>query len=239
MTYIIITLGYILILAGLIFYKSRSVKTEDDFMVAGRNVPIYLLVGTLITTWIGSGSLFGTAGLTFRTGFSELWFSLGAWVGIIIVYFIAARVRKISQYTLTDILEKRYAPIARLLGTITVVLAYVMIAGYQFKGGGRFISILTDGAISVEMGTFISFIVIILFTALAGMVSIISIDIFNGILVLLRHDHHLACATSTSKAGGQKCPLPYSKLVQTTFPSQRDIPFIGISELCFLPSFCY
>ncbi len=185
MTYIIITVGYILILAGLVFYKSRSIKTEDDFVVAGRNVPIYLLVGTLITTWIGSGSLFGTAGLTFRTGFSELWFSLGAWVGIIIVYFIAARVRKISQYTLTDILEKRYAPIARLLGTITVVLAYVMIAGYQFKGGGRFIAILTDGAVSVEMGTFISFIVIILFTALAGMVSIISIDIFNGILVLL------------------------------------------------------
>ena len=185
MTYIIITVGYILILAGLVFYKSRSIKTEDDFVVAGRNVPIYLLVGTLITTWIGSGSLFGTAGLTFRTGFSELWFSLGAWIGIIIVYFIAARVRKISQYTLTDILEKRYAPVARLLGTITVVLAYIMIAGYQFKGGGRFIAILTEGAISVEMGTFISFLVIILFTALAGMVSIISIDIFNGILVLL------------------------------------------------------
>jgi solute:Na+ symporter, SSS family len=185
MTYILITFGYIALLAGITIYKSRTVKTEDDFIVAGRNVPIYLLVGTLITTWIGSGSLFGTAGLTFRTGFSELWFSLGAWIGIIIVYFIAAKVRKISQYTLTDILEKRYSPLARLLGTITVVLAYVMIAGYQFKGGGRFLSILTEGAISVEMGTFLSFLAIIAFTALAGMVSIITIDIFNGAIILL------------------------------------------------------
>ncbi len=185
MTYILISLIYLSILTAIIVYKSRAVKNEEDFVVAGRNVPVYLLVGTLVTTWIGSGSLFGTAGLTFRTGFSELWFSMGAWIGILVVYFIAARVRKISQYTLTDILEKRYAPIARLLGTITIILAYLIIAGYQFRGGGRFISILTEGGISPETGTIISGIVIIAFTALAGMVSIVSIDIFNGIIMIL------------------------------------------------------
>lgn len=184
MTYLIVTIGYILLLAGIIIYKSRGIKNEEDFVVAGRNVPVYLLVGTLVTTWIGSGSLFGTAGLTFQVGFSELWFSLGAWIGILAVYFIAARVRRISQYTLTDILEKRYSPLARLLGTITIIVAYLIIAGYQFKGGGRFLSILTEGAISVEQGTLITFLIIIAFTALAGMVSIVSIDIFNGIIMI-------------------------------------------------------
>ncbi|MEM6737367.1 MAG: sodium:solute symporter family protein [Bacteroidota bacterium] len=185
MTYLIITIGYIGILAGIIIYKSRSIKSEEDFVVAGRNVPVYLLIGTLVTTWIGSGSLFGTAGLTFQVGFSELWFSLGAWIGILAVYFIAARVRRISQYTLTDILEKRYSPFARLLGTITIIVAYLIIAGYQFKGGGRFLSILTEGGISIEQGTLITFLIIIVFTALAGMVSIVSIDIFNGIIMII------------------------------------------------------
>ena len=185
MTYLIITISYILILTGIILVKSRSVKSENDFVVAGRSVPVYLLIGTLVTTWIGSGSLFGTAGLTFQVGFSELWFSLGAWIGILAVYFIAARVRRISQFTLTDILEKRYAPLARLLGTIVVITAYLIIAGYQFKGGGRFLSILTEGAISVDQGTMITFLLIIAFTALAGMVSIVSIDIFNGIIMIL------------------------------------------------------
>ncbi len=184
MTYLIVTIGYIAVLAGIIVYKSRGVKSEEDFVVAGRNVPVYLLVGTLVTTWIGSGSLFGTAGLTFQVGFSELWFSLGAWIGILAVYFIAARVRRISQYTLTDILEKRYSPLARLLGSITIIVAYLIIAGYQFKGGGRFLSILTEGGISVEQGTLITFLIIIAFTALAGMVSIVSIDIFNGIIMI-------------------------------------------------------
>ncbi len=185
MTYIVVTALYITILIVIIAYKSRSVKTEADFVVAGRGVPVYLLVGTLVTTWIGSGSLFGTAGLSFQVGFAELWFSLGAWIGILAVYFIAARVRRISQYTLTDILEKRYAPLARLLGTITIIVAYLIIAGYQFKGGGRFLSILTEGGISVDEGTLITFLVVITITAVAGMVSIVSIDIFNGVIMIL------------------------------------------------------
>jgi SSS family solute:Na+ symporter/sodium/proline symporter len=183
--YIAVVTTYVLILLGISAYKCRSVRTSDDFMVAGRSVPVYLLVATLVCTWIGSGSLFGTAGLTFRTGVSELWFSAGAWIGILVVYLIAARVRRIAQYTLTDLLEKRYNRLAKILGTVTIIIAYMVIAGYQFKGGGRFIGILSDGAITPETGMLIAAALIIGFTVLAGMVSIVSIDIFNGSIMLL------------------------------------------------------
>jgi SSS family solute:Na+ symporter/sodium/proline symporter len=185
MTYIAVVTIYVLMLLGISVYKSRTVKTDEDFMVAGRGVPVYMLVATLVCTWIGSGSLFGTAGLTFRTGISELWFSAGAWVGILVVYMIAARVRRIAQYTLTDLLEKRYSQLAKVLGTITIIVAYMVIAGYQFKGGGRFIAILSDGSITPETGMIIAAVLIVGFTVLAGMVSIVTIDIFNGSIMLL------------------------------------------------------
>jgi len=185
MIYIAVVTLYVLMLLGISVYKSRSVKTDEDFMVAGRHVPVYMLVATLVCTWIGSGSLFGTAGLTFRTGISELWFSAGAWVGILIVYTIAARVRTIAKYTLTDLLEKRYSQLAKVLGTITIIVAYMVIAGYQFKGGGRFIAILSEGSITPETGMIIAAVLIVGFTVLAGMVSIVSIDIFNGSIMLL------------------------------------------------------
>ena len=185
MMHVAVVTTYVLILIGVAVHKSRTVKSADDFMVAGRSVPVYMLVATLVCTWIGSGSLFGTAGLTFRTGISELWFSAGAWVGILIVYMIAARVRRIAQYTLTDLLEKRYSQLAKVLGTITIIIAYMVIAGYQFKGGGRFISILSDGSITPEQGMIIACALIVGFTVLAGMVSIVSIDIFNGTIMLL------------------------------------------------------
>ena len=185
MIYIAVVMTYVLLLLGVSVYKSRTVKTDEDFMVAGRGVPVYMLVATLVCTWIGSGSLFGTAGLTFRTGISELWFSAGAWIGILVVYMIAARVRRIAQYTLTDLLEKRYSQLAKVLGTITIIIAYMVIAGYQFKGGGRFIAILSDGSITPETGMLIAALLIVGFTVLAGMVSIVSIDIFNGSIMLL------------------------------------------------------
>jgi SSS family solute:Na+ symporter/sodium/proline symporter len=185
MIYAAVVMTYVLLLLGISVYKSRTVKTDEDFMVAGRGVPVYMLVATLVCTWIGSGSLFGTAGLTFRTGISELWFSAGAWIGILIVYMIAARVRRIAKYTLTDLLEKRYNQLAKVLGTITIIIAYMVIAGYQFKGGGRFIAILSDGSISPETGMIIAAFLIVGFTVLAGMVSIVSIDIFNGSIMLL------------------------------------------------------
>lgn len=185
MIYLAVVVVYVMVLLGVSVYKTRAVRSADDFMVAGRRVPVYMLVATLICTWIGSGSLFGTAGLTFRTGVSELWFSSGAWIGILIVYLVAARVRRIAQYTLTDLLEKRYGRVAKILGTITIIVAYLVIAGYQFKGGGRFISILSEGAISPETGMLISGALTVGFTVLAGMVSIVAIDVFNGAIMLL------------------------------------------------------
>jgi Na+/proline symporter len=65
-----------------------------------------VLVFTLLSTWIGSGSLFGSAGLGYRSGFSALWQSAGAWVGIGIIYFLAPRVRRLAKYTVPETLHQ-------------------------------------------------------------------------------------------------------------------------------------
>jgi solute:Na+ symporter, SSS family len=180
-----VVIGYPILLVGISLYRSRRVKSHADFMVAGRNVPVALLVGTLVCTWIGSGSLFGGAGLAYRVGIAELWFSVGAWLGLVVAYFLAGRVRRIAQYTVPDLLEQRYNATARLLGTLAIILAYVTIAAYQFRGGGWILTIVTDGAITPTQGMFITAAVIVLFTALAGMMSIVTVDIFNGIIITI------------------------------------------------------
>ena len=178
-----VVLIYPLILIAISLWRSRGVQSHEDFAVAGRSVPVALLVGTLVCTWIGSGSLFGGAGLAYRSGISELWFSSGGWVGLIAAYFLAGRVRRIAQYTVPDLLEQRYNAAARLFGTLAIILAYVTIAAYQFRGGGWIISIVTDGRISPEAGVLITAVAIMTFTALAGMVSIVTVDVFNGIVI--------------------------------------------------------
>lgn len=184
MIYVVVVTGYLAFLVAVSLYRSRQVKTQDDFMVAGRNVPWYFLVGTLVCTWIGSGSLFAGAGRGFREGFSALWMSAGAWVGIAVVYFLAGRVRRIAQYTVPDLLETRYNPAARLLGTLAITIAYLTIAGYQFIGGGRLLNILYP-AIDPDEGKAIICVLVILFTVTAGMLSIVSLDVFNGLIIVV------------------------------------------------------
>jgi SSS family solute:Na+ symporter/sodium/proline symporter len=178
-------IAYPVILIAVSLWRSRSVKDHADFMVAGRSVPVAMLVGTLVCTWIGSGSLFGGAGLAYRSGVSELWFSSGGWIGLVVAYFLAHRVRRIAKYTVPDLLEQRYNAAARILGTVAIILAYVTIAAYQFRGGGWILNIVTDGGISTTQGIWITAATIVLFTALAGMLSIVTVDIFNGIIITL------------------------------------------------------
>ncbi|MFQ5790549.1 MAG: sodium:solute symporter [Acidobacteriota bacterium] len=184
MLYLWVIVVYLIFLIGVSLVRSRRIKTQDDFMVAGRRVPWHLLVGTLVCTWIGSGSLFGGAGRAFREGFSALWMSAGAWVGIAVVYFLAGRVRRIAQYTVPDILETRYHPAARILGTLAIIIAYLTIAGYQFIGGGRLLSLLHPD-IDPALGKAIICLLVVVFTVTAGMMSIVSLDVFNGIIIIV------------------------------------------------------
>ena len=176
-------LAYLVILVALGLYQSRHLKTGDDFLVAGRTLPVHVLVFTLLATWIGSGSLFGGAGLGYRAGFPALWQSAGAWTGIALVYFLAHRVRRIAKYTMPDILELRYGAAARILGTLVVVIAYTTIAAYQFRGGGRLLNLVAG--IDIGQGALITMVFCVIYTAIAGMLSVAYLDIGNGVAMLV------------------------------------------------------
>ena len=169
--YLAFTLTYLLVLVGVGVYKTRAVKDSDDFMVAGRTLPWYILVGSLLATWIGSGSLFSGAGLGYRYGPASLWSSGGAWLGIVLVFFIARRIRNFGKVTIPDIFRARYGPAAAHLAMITTVIAYMTIVSYQFRGGGKVLSIITEGAITPETGIVITAIFAVAYTVLAGMFS--------------------------------------------------------------------
>ena len=181
MIYLIGIAVYLVFLIGIGVVKSRAVQTQDDFMVASRRVSALFLASTLICTSVGSGILFGGAGRAFRDGFSAMWMNLGGWAGMLGVYFLAHRVQRIRLYTAPDILELRYTPTARLLGTAAVVMAYLTIASYQFRGGGRLLNVLTG--LDPIYGQVITCVLAAFYTGLAGMLSIVALDIFNGVLI--------------------------------------------------------
>lgn len=184
-TYLYIILAYLIVLTGFNFYRSKRVKSQDDFMVAGRRLKTSVMVFTLICTWIGSGTFIAGAEFAAQAGLSALWLAAGAWVGIILIYFLTGKIQTFGQYTIGDILEERYGPASRLFGAIALIISFTIIVSYQFVAGGFILNVATDGKIPESTGIVISATFVILFTALGGMVAIAYTDLPNGIIILL------------------------------------------------------
>jgi len=183
MIYFWIIIAYLLVLIGVGAWRSKSVRTQDDFMVAGRKLSTRVLIGTLLATWIGSGSIIGGAGLAYDRGLPALWFNAGVWTALFVLYFVAARARAFGQYTVPDILEVRYNKWARVLGTIVTVIAYTAIVSYQFRAGGMVLNLITG--ISVDQGIIITAVFVVGYTVLAGMISVAYTDVVNGIVMVI------------------------------------------------------
>lgn len=182
--YLYLILAYVLTLMGFNFYRSFKVKTQDEMMIAGRSLSLRVMVFTLVCTWIGSGTFIAGAEYAAKAGWSSLWLPAGAWVGIILIYFLAEKIRTFGKYTIGDILEVRYGKFARLFGAIALIISFTAIVSYQFRAGGYILNVVSKGTISVELGQLITAAFVIVFTATAGMMAVAYTDLPNGIIIL-------------------------------------------------------
>lgn len=180
-----IVLGLIVLaLLGVSVARLGKVKTKADYLVAGRSLPAFVLVFTLLSSWIGSGSLLGGAENAYKHGFAALWQSAGGWAGLVLIYFIAPRARKFAQFTIPDLLEARYNQTARVLGVLAVLFAYTAITSYQFIGGGDILHLIFPSVTAVE-GQYILAAFVVVFTAIAGMGSVAYMDVVIGVLATI------------------------------------------------------
>jgi solute:Na+ symporter, SSS family len=178
--YVAVLAIIVLVLLGVAVSRTFRVKTKADYLVAGRSLSAFVLVLTLLTSWIGAGSLFAGAENAYRNGFAALWQPAGGWLGLVLIYFIAPRARKFAQFTLPDLLEARYNQAARVLGTIAILFAFTAITSYQFRGGGDVLHLIFPDTVSPDLGTFIIAAFVIITTAMAGMSSVAYMDVVIG-----------------------------------------------------------
>lgn len=178
-----IVLGIVVaVLVSVTAVKTFTAKTRADFLVAGRTLPWTVLVFTLLSSWIGAGSLFAGAEKAYREGFTALWLAGGGWCGLIVISSIAGKARRFAQFTVPDLLETRYNVTARVMATIAIVVSYTVITSYQFIAGGDILHLIFP-ELQRTTGMYIIAGFVIVFTAAAGMASIAYLDVVIGGLV--------------------------------------------------------
>ncbi len=152
MIYLIAIFVYLFVLTGIGIYKSRQVKTQEDFTVAGRSLSPWIMVCTMLAVWIGTGSIVGNAGKTYEVGMAAFFLPLGTFVGMILLSLIATRARNIEALSVPEIIGRRFGNTARLLAVIALVIAYMVIVSYQFNAGGMVLEVITGKKEKVVLG---------------------------------------------------------------------------------------
>ncbi len=228
--YAIVLALIVLTLLTVSLTRLGKVKTRADYLVAGRSLPAFVLVFTLLSSWIGSGSLLGGAENAYRHGFAALWQAAGGWGGLALIYFIAPRARRFAQYTIPDLLEARYNQTARVLGVIAILFTYTAITSYQFIGGGDILHLIFPSAVTAIQGRYLIAAFVILFTAIAGMSSVAYMDVAIGLLATFT----LCIALPVLIHGFGGWSAVRAALPATHFQVFGDISFVQAMEL-FVP----
>lgn len=178
-------IGYGVLMVALGFVYSKKVESNEDFILAGKSLGPVVLMGTLLATWVGSGSVTG--------GQNLLAYSFGLWpavgyaipsiIGIGTIFIISSKVRNYGKYTVAEILEMKYGKFASYFAAVIIILAFVGIVSYQYQGLGYVLHVSTG--ISVELGTIIAAVIIILLATMGGLMSVAPTDALSAFLITI------------------------------------------------------
>ncbi len=229
--YVIVLVAIVVTLLAVSLARVGGVKTKADYLVAGRSLPAFVLIFTLLSSWIGSGSLLAGAEAAYHHGFAALWLAAGGWFGLLLIYFIAPRARRFAQFTIPDLLEARYSQTTRVLGVIAILFAYTGITSYQLIGGGDILHLVFPATISPLLGKYIMAAFVIAFTAIAGMASVAYMDVVIGLLATITMCVSLPFLVHS--AGGWSGVTHV--LPATHFQVLGDFTFVGAMELMIPP----
>ncbi|MBA3720771.1 MAG: sodium:solute symporter family protein [Parachlamydiaceae bacterium] len=176
---------YFLLMALIGYFASRRVKTMEDYLVAGRRLPFYLALPTIVATWFGAGSSMGVSGTVYSEGFyGVIADPFGCSLALLIAgLFFAAPFRRLRLLTISDLLGNAYGPSFERVSTLIVLPFYIGTLASQMLAMGYVFQIVSG--ISFEIGILIGALIVVSYTVSGGMWAVTITDFIQfGLLTL-------------------------------------------------------
>ncbi|WP_312936978.1 sodium:solute symporter [Pseudomonas sp.] len=163
------------------WFGMRRARTQEDYLVAGRNLGPAFYMGTMAATVLGGAATVGTVRLGYVHGLSGFWLCAALGAGIIVLnLFLAKPLLKLRISTVTQILERRYTPMARQASAVVMFAYALMIAVVSTLASGTVLQVLFDlpfiTAILLAGG------VVVVYSSIGGMWSLTLTDIVQFVI---------------------------------------------------------
>lgn len=171
---------YVLVLLLIGLYL-RGIKSENEFILANRRINFPFLIATVVSTFYGASAVIGGASIAYGMGLGALWFMVPFYLGNLFLIFVLPRIQKENAFTLPDFLGRFYG--GGVVVASSSILAVLCLVPESIIAGGKIIELTTS--LSLDTGMLLIFCVIVLYTLLGGMRSVIISDLLQFSLMLL------------------------------------------------------
>ena len=178
---------YLLITIAIGLLAARRVKNTADFAIAGRNLPLVMIVTTTFATWFGSETVLGIPARFIDGGLGgvvEDPFGAGTCL-ILVGLFFAGKLYRMTLLTISDYYRERYGRIVEVACSLIIMLSYLGWVSAQVTALGLVFNLLSGGSISIPVGMVIGVVSILAYTLFGGMWSVAVTDFMQMIILVL------------------------------------------------------
>jgi Na+/proline symporter len=178
---------YLLVSIGIGLYAATKVHSAKDFAVAGRRLPLYVVVATTFATWFGSETVLGISSTFATEGLRGIIADpFGSSLCLILVgLFFAAKLYRLNQLTIGDYFRTRYNRSVEVVCSLAIVASYLGWVAAQITALGLVFNLLSQGAISPQQGMALGTAIVLVYTLYGGMWSVALTDLFQMSIIVV------------------------------------------------------
>jgi len=177
---------YLLVTIAIGLWAAKRVKNSADFAIAGRHLPLVMVVTTTFATWFGSETVLGIPAKFVNGGLgSVVEDPFGAGLCLILVgFFFAGKLYQKTLLTISDYYRERYGRGVEVVCSLLIMLSYLGWVSAQVTALGLVFNVLSAGAISISVGMVIGVVSILAYTLFGGMWSVAITDFIQMIILV-------------------------------------------------------
>jgi SSS family transporter len=178
---------YLLGTLGLGVWAGTRIKDTSDFAVAGRSLPLIMVVTTTFATWFGAETVMGIPAKFVQGGLGALVEDpFGAGTCLILVgLFFAARLYKLNLLTIGDYYRARYGKGIEVFCSVAIILSYLGWVAAQITALGLVFSVLTNGAMSETVGMIVGTLAVLIYVVIGGFLAVAITDFIQMIVLVI------------------------------------------------------
>lgn len=180
-------IAYLFVTIGIGLWAAQRVKNTADFAIAGRHLPMYMIITTTFATWFGSEIVLGVPAKFIEGGLNAVVEDpFGAGMCLILVgLFFAAKLYRMTLLTISDYYRERYGRAVEIVCSLIIMLSYLGWVSAQVTALGLVFNLLSGGAVSIPWGMVIGVLSILIYTLWGGMWSVAVTDFIQMIILVL------------------------------------------------------